>query len=294
MWVAELYPCQAQQVDVQAGFLKDSVSIGEPVHYYLTARYASELNVFFPDSMYTFSPFEFIRKTYVQTTSANGASYDSAVYEVQTFEIEPLQWLSLPVFVVAKQDCLRYESVADTLRLRSLVSELPPDTVAVTQLPLKTATDYQWVNLLFNYPILAIVVVSILFLGIVAWFIFGKRIRRYFTVKRLTGDYQRFQLNFTACLTQLDHSFSVQVTERAVSLWKKYLEHLESKPFTKLTTRETVQMEKDEQLGKMLKLIDGALYGNNVSVHEPLQYLGTLAGQRFQQKVEGITHGGNR
>ncbi|HET9053766.1 MAG TPA: hypothetical protein VFM90_06330, partial [Cyclobacteriaceae bacterium] len=54
----------AQEIKVSAGFVKDSVAIGEPVAYYLTARYPESVMALFPDSTFGFSPFEFGNKQF--------------------------------------------------------------------------------------------------------------------------------------------------------------------------------------------------------------------------------------
>ncbi|MDH4296632.1 MAG: hypothetical protein OEV74_10155, partial [Cyclobacteriaceae bacterium] len=80
-------------------------------------------------------------------------------------------------------------------------------------------------------------------------------------------------------------------TENALSQWKKYMEQLEARPYTKLTTRETLQLEKNESLGHNLHVIDGAIYGHNTTVIESLEHLKAFADQRFSQKLEEVKHG---
>jgi hypothetical protein len=69
------------------------------------------------------------------------------------------------------------------------------------------------------------------------------------------------------------------------------MEQLESRPYTKLTTRETVRIENNEDLGKNLHSIDGAIYGHNTRVIESLESLKQFADQRFGKKVEEVKHG---
>src|SRR5688500_16042359 len=71
---------QAQDVKVSGGFLKDSVQIGEPVAYFLSAAYPQALTVLFPDSTFSFAPFEFNRKRLSPTYTVGGVSHDSVVY----------------------------------------------------------------------------------------------------------------------------------------------------------------------------------------------------------------------
>jgi hypothetical protein len=280
----------AQEVRVQAGFLTDSLAIGDVGGYYLTARYPSDLNILFPDSTFNFAPFEYVRKVYFPTKTANGKSYDSTIYYLSTFEIEKLQTLSLPVYQFNDLDTISYASPRDTIRLIELVKNLP-DTLAVKNLPLKTNTAYQLVPFLFNYPILMIVVGVLLASALIGWLIFGKRIRRHYRIKRMEKSYQKFLGAFTRQVDEIRQSFSPVRTEHALVEWKRYMENLEARPYTKLTARETMRMEGNEALGANLHTIDGAIYGHDTSVIEPLEHLKSYAHQRFSKKLEEVKHG---
>ena len=71
----------AQEIDVtvRAGFLADSLKIGEETAYYLSARYPRDLTVLFPDSTHAFLPFEYVDREYFPTQTAGGISVDSTV-----------------------------------------------------------------------------------------------------------------------------------------------------------------------------------------------------------------------
>jgi len=280
----------AQEVRVHGGFLSDSLAIGDVGGYYLSARYPSELNILFPDSTYNFAPFEYERKVYFPTKTANGKSYDSAIYYLSTFEIEKRQTLSLPVFQFNDLDTISHASPRDTIWLIELVKNLP-DTLKVQNLPLKTDTAYQLVPFLFNYPILMIVVGVLLIGALIAWLVFGKRIRKHYRIKRMEKAYQKFLGTFTQQLEEIRQSFSPVRTEHALVEWKRYMENLEARPYTKLTTRETMRMENNEALGTNLHTIDGAIYGHLTSVIEPLEHLKTFAHQRYARKLEEVKHG---
>jgi hypothetical protein len=281
---------RAQEVRVSSGFLVDSLGIGDEGGYFLTARYPSDLNILFPDSTYNFAPFEYARKVYFPTRTTNGQSYDSAIYYLSTFEIDKLQSLSLPVFQFTDLDTTTHASPRDTVRLIELVKNLP-DTLAVQNLPLKTNTAYQLVPLLFNYPILMIVLAVLLAGALIGWLIFGKRIRKHYRIKRMEKAYQKFIGAFTLQVDEIKQSFSPARTEHAWVEWKRYMEHLEARPYTKLTTRETMRMENNETLGSNLHTIDGAIYGHITTVVEPLEHLKTFAHERFAKKLEEVKHG---
>lgn len=279
------------QVNVKGGFIQDTARIGEPVQYYLTARYPRYTQVLFPDSTFRFTPFEFQKKIYTPTLTREGQSYDSAVYTLMTFEIDEVQYLSLPVFQLQAADCTYHVPIRDSIVLSLLVTEPVPDSISAQDLPLKTNTTYQRVPFLFNYPILVIILVSLGVLVIVLWMAFGKRIRKYFKLKRLTSNHQKFLHSFTEQIRQLQQQFNAELTERALSLWKKYLENLEGKPYTKLTTRETLHSETDTRLRESLPLLDKAIYGHHTTVVEPLSHLQRIAEEKFEKKVAEINHG---
>lgn len=281
---------EAQDVTVRAGFFKDSLRVGDQTGFFLAAEYPSDLNILFPDSTYSFVPFEYERRKYFPTETSDGKSYDSVVYYLSTFEIDRIQSLNLPVYRLNAMDCTSYYSPRDSILLTSLVQNVP-DTIPAQDLPLKVNVAYQNVLYLFNYPIFVLVTVVVLVLVITGWLFFGKRILKHFRIKRMQKAHQKFLDAYNTSLESIKHTFSSITTESALSHWKKYMEQLESRPYTKLTTRETLLLEKDEQLGRNLHAVDGAIYGHNTSVMEPLEQLKKTADQRFTQKLEEVRHG---
>ncbi len=103
--------------------------------------------------------------------------------------------------------------------------------------------------------------------------------------------HQKFLEVYNRQVENIKTAFSPDTTERALSQWKKYMEQLEARPYTKLTTRETTQMENNELLGRTLHAIDGAIYGHSTSVIESLENLKSFADQRFTKKLEEVKHG---
>lgn len=279
-----------QEIKVLGKFLKDSVRIGEVVGYSLSARYPQHLTVLFPDSTFSLSPFEYSSKVFFPTHTVNGISFDSAIYYMSTFEIDRTQSLQLPVFIPTAKDCTQIYTTPDSIYLVELVKN-PPDSVTAQNLPLKTNTLYEKVFSQFNYVLLIIVAAILAIIALIVWIFFGKRIIRYFNTRKLIKNHQSFIQNFTATLTQLQSAFSKEESERALSLWKKYLEQLEQRPYTKLTTRETMAVMKDGWAGENLKKIDSAIYGNQTTVMEPLQNLQKIAEDHFQKKLNDIKHG---
>jgi hypothetical protein len=157
----------SQEVKVTGSFLKDSVRIGEPVGFALSARYPQHLTILFPDSTFSFAPFEFTSKKIFNTQTQNGISYDSTIYYLQTFEIDPAQRLLLPVFVTTARDCTTLFTKPDSVFLIQLVNSAP-DSVAAQNLPLKINTLYEKVFSQFNYVLLLIIGLSLAVAAIIS------------------------------------------------------------------------------------------------------------------------------
>jgi hypothetical protein len=281
----------AQSVTVRSGFVPDSVTIGDKAAYYLTATYPRKLTVLFPDTTYSFQPFEFQSKKYFPTKTRDSISYDSTIYFLSTFEVDSVQYLQLPVFILHQQDCTVLSSTRDSVILKQLVTFPLPDTLKAENLPLKTNTDYEEVSWLLNYPLLLIMVGILVLALILVWIFFGKKIRKHFAVKRLQKEHTRFLESYNQKAEAIRNLFSAKSTEDLLSLWKKYMEGIDARPYTKLTSKETALLLQNEGLGNQLRQLDAAIYGHNTNVLESVENLRQHATQRFQQKLEEVTHG---
>lgn len=285
-------PLSAQDVKVRGGFFEDSLMVGDKVRFYLSAEYNQTLNILFPDSAYNYEPFEFEGKEYFSTKTKDGISYDSVIYKLSSFEVDPIQLLNLKVFQLNPSDCTEYISNTDSIRLTPLVT-MKLDSIPVEKLPLKVNVAYQKVAWLFNYPIAIGIFSGLIVITAIVWFVFGKKIRKYFRMKRLIKAHQKFMHVYTEHVTTLKNAFTTTGIETTLSLWKKYMEQLEAKPYTKLTTRETEIIDNDTLLINNLKTIDGAVYGyvRDHAVVESLEQLQDFADKRFKGRLEKVKHG---
>lgn len=279
----------AQEVNVHARFEGDTVRIGLPIRFTVVAQYPSQYQVLFPDSTFSFAPFEFQSKKFTPTKTRNNLSYDSVVYTLVSFEIDSIQTLSLPVFQIQKRDSLVYFTEPDTVFFSALVGPIP-DSLAINQLPLKTNTAYNKVSWILNYPVLLIIGGVLLLAGIVVWLLFGKRIRKHFTLKRLRSKHTSFLSAFDQSVQKLNQKFQPEVAEHSITLWKKYMEDLSSKPYTKFTSKEIRDLEKGE-LTQALQAVDRMIYARlqpeNFSAFEQLKGF-TI--NRFNQKLQELKH----
>jgi len=280
---------RAQEIKVRGGFLTDTVRIGEQAAYYLSATYPAQQNVIFPDSTFKFTPFEFESRRYFPTQTTNGISKDSTLYYLATFEVDSVQKLSLPVYALLKGDCTAIFSDEDQVILKETVSV--PDSLSLKDLPLKSDTLYHRVEFDINVLIISIIGGVATVLLVILWIIFGKRIRRYFKAKKLQKNHTAFLVAYRKVLEELRPAFSSAKTENALVVWKRYMEQLENRPYTKLTTRDLLALQTDKNLIENLRNIDRAIYGHEHSVIDALQFLERTANENFNHKIQEVRHG---
>lgn len=260
-------------------FLSDSVKVGLPVQYALSYRHKATADVFFPDSAYNFSPFEMVKREYFNTVTDQNGSLDSVVYTLISFEVTPLQELSLPVYVRAKKDCTRVFAPMDYVVLNSIIKP----NVRIDTLLLKKDTRLIPIAQQVNFPLIFLIIIGLLLMvGMVFWF-FGKPIRRQvrlFNFKRRYDDFRKLFQRLSRGTE--DAKKRLENIEKAVVLWKKYIERIENKPFTTFTTKEILDNLKDNRLSDALREIDATVYGGVYSSK-------TIASlQILQELAEGL------
>ena len=280
----------SQEVQVRSRFLADSLRIGEKVQFSVTATYPRGVNILYPDSTYSFNPFEFESKEYFATKTVDSLSYDSVVYYLTSYEVDSIQVFRMPVYVLQANDCTTVFGVADSIFLKEMVNHVP-DSVTANQLPLKTNTSYLNVSWLFNYPIAVYVVASVVIILTIAWLVFGKRIRRYFKLKRLNKDHDDFLHRFAEALQQVQSEFTSMNAETALVIWKKYMERLEQKPYTKYSSREILRILHDSNLSSALRSIDKMVYGGIAADTEVFQELREVSRSHYNEKIQRLNNG---
>ncbi len=281
----------AQEILVRGRFQKDTAKIGERVPYLFTVHYPSSQSVVFPDSTFSFAPFELEKKVYFPTRTNRRISVDSAVYYLAPYELDSVQSLGLPVFVLNRNDCTAVYARPDTLFIKTIVKSIP-QSVAANDLPLKSNADYLRVRWLLNYPLLLLIGGVLILILIVIGFVFGKKIRRYFLLRRLNKNHLAFLQRFAQHIEKLRKENTYAGAEAALVDWKKYMESLVGRPYTKFTTKEILKMAADETLGKALHAIDRMVYARDGSsspeVFEPLR---TFSQDQFNRRTEEVKHG---
>ncbi len=278
------------QPRVSGRFDKDTVKVGEPIVFTLTASYPASELLLFPDSAFAFAPFELIRKQAHPTQLREGQLYDSVEYVLRTFSLDTLQSLTLPVFQVIPGDCIRHAAARDAVALSFVVHNLP-DSLAPAQLPVKITADYYPLESRFNYPLWALVGCAILVvLGAVTLF-FGRPLWRYLEARKLQRRHQLFVQQFGEAQQRNQIAASPEWVATALNVWKQYVEHLSGKPYTKLTTREVLR-QGDEELREPLMQLDRMIYSGRVaSENQPFEQLRSYAERTYHQKLEDVRHG---
>lgn len=235
---------------------RDTVRTGETFAYSLSYLHPSEEEVFFPDSSYQFYPFEFRRQEVFRTRTGRGGSLDSAVYQLVSFEVTPGIGIALPVYVWNGKDCTAVYPEPDSSFVALSVSRAKLDSLSLTRkleaLPLKDKVNYSAILA----GLLAVATTAFLINGL-----FGKRIRRQWNVFRLQRRHREFTRGFNRHFTSAKNKGSIQDVEKALILWKNYLERLENKPFTTFTTREITDNISDASLSEALRETDKVIYG---------------------------------
>lgn len=272
----------AQEISPSAAFQKDSIVIGEEVPYSLWIRYPREKDVIFPDSLFDFSPFEINKRDYFTTRTDSTKSLDSVVYYLSTFEIDTVQYLQLPIYLIDEFDSTTLLPQRDSIILEHVVASIP-DSLSV-----KVNTEFQKVPLAFNYPYLTAAIVILLITALTVFLLFGKKIRKMLKVYWLSRRHKRFMQSFGELIEKPDSS-----VEKSVSAWKKYLEKLEQNPYSKMTTKEIFEVTKDDALRKQLGLIDRFIYTNKEKpdTKNSFEFLLNYADSRYKEKIDQIKHG---
>ncbi len=260
-------------------FLSDSIKVGLPVKYALSYRHKATVDIFFPDSSYNFAPFELVNRAYFPTITDQNGSLDSVVYTLISFEVSPIQELSLPVYVRAKKDCTRVFAPMDKVILESIIStESDIDTMSLEKdthlIPIKQQV---------NVPLILLVFIALSVLAALIFWFFGKPIRRQIQLFNFKRRYDDFQKLFQRLSRGTDDAQKrLENIEKAVVLWKKYIERLENKPFTTFTTKEILDNLEDNRLSDALREIDATVYGGVYSNK-------TIASLRILQELaEGL------
>jgi len=277
----------AQTIEPYGSFGKDTLKIGEEVTFSLSLTYQKTLTVLFPDSLADFSPFEYNSRRYFPTKTSGLYSSDSVVYQLSTFEIDSIQYLQLPVYVIKDGDSVVYFSNADSILLERVIKEMPQNPEP------KSNTSMVTIRKAFNYPYLLIALGILFFGSLTMALFFGKRLLKAWKIRRLRKAHNKFAQRFFVMMRDVSSNNPSTTPEHVLSEWKKYLERLERKPISKLTTREILVLHPDETLRENLRKLDRVIYGGERGhdLFACFDQLMKFASDIFESKVQSIQNG---
>ncbi|EMR02680.1 hypothetical protein [Cesiribacter andamanensis] len=279
----------AQQLEPEAYFVQDSLRVGEPVQYSLSIRYPRQFTVLFPDSTFALPPFELLQRTYYPTRSDSLYSFDSVVYTLTAFYPDSLLGLQLPIYMVQGRDSIPLWAKGDSIYVASI---LPP-RINADSLQFVSTTEYTEVEYPFNYPyvILGLIGLSVfVFAGIA---VFGKSVRRKFKLWLLRRRYSSFEEEYSTTFSRYLAGDPAVRPDELLLIWKSYLEELEKKPYTKLTSQEIADSNTNPPLWlQILRPIDRSIYGYQGGDDLPtsLQELRSLAQQKYEKRKLEVLH----
>jgi hypothetical protein len=277
----------AQGVEPKGSFLQSETKIGEEIQYALSVKYDKSLNILFPDSLYRFGTFEYISRKYFITKTDSAYSYDSVVYKLSTFETDSVQFLQLPVFVMKGKDSLAIYSKMDSILLIRVLTEIPEN------LELKTNTALVKVKRQFNYPYFLIALGLLVFIGLVVALFFGRQLLRWWKAYLMQRTHNKFIEKFYNLMRDITGNNPVNTPEHVLAVWKNYLEKLEKKPISKLTTKEILVLHNNALLKDNLKIIDRSIYGGEKGndLFASFDYLMRFSVEIYNEKIRELKQG---
>jgi hypothetical protein len=270
-----------QKIKPKGIFLTDSVEVGKPVYFSLSLRHSAGSEIFFPDSTFDFSPFELIsQRSFVSSTDSRG-TLDSAVYHLVSFDVSRVQKLRLPVYVFQKKDCTAVFTAPDSVLL------IKSNNIDLRKKPvLKEETRLVPLSSEFNFSMLIGSIALIIgVVGSIYW-VFGQDIYKQWQLLKLQRRHLEYVRSFNRLMRSAREKNNIKDAEKAIIIWKNYLERLEKKPFATYTTREIMDNMPDDALADALKNMDSIVYGQgrsgNMDVY--LEVLKTGATRLYRNK----------
>ncbi len=277
----------AQNIEPKGSFIQDKIKIGEEISYALSIRYNKNLNILFPDSTYNFGTFEYSSRTYFKTKSDDSQSFDSVIYRLSTFEIDSVQFLQLPVYILNDDDSLAIYSTIDSIHLVRVINEIPENP------ELKANTDLIHIKKQFNYPYFLIGFGVLTFLAFIGVLFFGKQLAKAWKIYRMNRTHKKFIERFFNLMRDISSNNPNKSPEHVLAVWKRYMERLEQKPISKLTTKEILVLHNNGHLKDNLRLIDRSIYADEKGsdLFASFEYLMKFSIEIFHQNITEIKNG---
>jgi hypothetical protein len=254
-------------------FVEDSMRLGEVINYTLVFKHDANIEVFFPDLNYNYAPFEYVDKIYFPTKTSQGVSTDSAIYQLRSFGIDSIQYLSLPVYNIQKGDSTAIFTAKDSLLLKTAIKG------NATFLKLKAGAEFLPMKTKPNLWLIFAQIIGFAALIFIWWLFFGKIIKRQLNLFSIYRSHTEFSSTFNRYAKNAN---KVNI-KKALILWKKYMSRLKNQPFITMTTPEILQNIPNDQLNDALREIDSSVYGSSISneINEAIAILKKLADNEY-------------
>ena len=257
-------------IRAEGHFLSPSTQIGLPTQYLLVAAYPLDKEVFFPDSTYSFRPFEWVSMSYHRSVLDQGIVRDSVWYSLASFETEKVQKLRLPIFVrqTSEKDTLKVWAATDSIR----ITDILPLT---GQEPLKESLTVRTVDLDFNwFYFWLITAAASLVLGGLVWY-FWQPILRKIQLHRLRRDFLTFEQHFGRKWQEVrQNPQQGELVEELLFIAKHYWEKLDASiPYSKLSTKELMARSSEKPLTKTLQTLDTHIYGRQIPTKQVMDHI---------------------
>ena len=280
----------SQQPEVKAAFLKDSVSIGEPVPFAVSILSNPDIDLLLPDSSSHYSNFYFREKVWFSSTFENGQVKDSIIYYLSTFDIQAVQSFQLQFYTYDGKDSTLVESPKDSVKLLFMVNQLPD---SLSDIKLMETTQFYRVEKPVNKVLIGIIVLGILNFAAFFILIFGKKISIWWKLRTVKKSYYQYKSEFERKFKQLNTEQLKTESEQILILWKSFMEKCDMQPYRKLTTKEIGSLPKGSELAGNLQNIDRAIYAENdfTIVKSAFEELHKTAALSFEAKVKEVRSG---
>jgi hypothetical protein len=276
-----------QAIEPKGRFIQRTSKIGEEILYSFSVRYPRSVNLIFPDSTFNYEPFEYSGRGYFTTKSDSISSFDSAVYKLATFEIDTIQFLQLPVYVISDTDCTAVYSQPDSIIFEDVIKEIPQ------QPEMMVDAHFTKVRKAFNYPYFLAGTGILLLLIFIIMIFFGKSIHKAWRLYLMRKAHKSFTQRFFGLMRDVSSNNPSKSPEQVLSAWKKYMEKLEKAPFTKWTTKEITAFHSEGELKDKLRAIDRSIYAdqNIKDLFNAFDFLMKYSTTRYNFKLEEVKNG---
>lgn len=246
------------QQQPEGNFSASHTKIGQPLNYSLSFYHDKNMELYFPDSSFSFYPFEFISKKYFPTKTIDSLSLDSVVYTLRTFEIKNSLELSLPVSIVDQGDTIKQFSTTDKISVKQYIKEVPDSLI------FRSDVGYKTVLTRYNYPYFIAFGLLVLVSLILFYFIFGKAVLRNYRLYKMYNNHVQFLYAFDILHKEMESSPNLLSMEKVLGEWKNYLTKLEQKPINTFTTTEIIALFNKDELKENLQLVDRFIYSGSI------------------------------